>query len=110
MAEWRTVTGWENYEVSDEGEIRVKGKSAPKRTYRSSTGYIATQLSKNGYKKQVYLHRVVAIAFCDGDQGLSVNHIDGNRRNNCKANLEWVDLSTNSKLMHLRRRATQAAA
>ena len=109
MTEWRTVPGWERYEVSNSGLVRVKGKKAAKRTYRASTGYEATQLSHNGYKKQMYVHRLVALAFCDGDSGLTVNHIDGNRHNNCSDNLEWVDAATNTQLMHLRRRRERLA-
>ena len=104
--EWRTVQGWENYEVSNLGEVRVKGKKAAKRTYLKN-GYVATQLSHCGFKKAVYIHRLVAAAFCDGDCGLSVNHIDGNRRNNVAGNLEWVDLATNTRLMHQRRQQQQ---
>ena len=100
--EWRTVQGWENYEVSNLGQVRVKGKKAPKRTYLNH-GYVSTQLSHRGYKKALYVHRLVAIAFCEGDCGLSVNHIDGNRQNNNANNLEWVDLATNTRLMHRRR-------
>ena len=103
--EWRTVQGWENYEVSNLGQVRVKGKKAPKHTYLKN-GYVATQLSHRGFKKAVYLHRLVAAAFCDGDCGLSVNHIDGDRRNNNAENLEWVDLATNTRLMHQRKQAT----
>jgi hypothetical protein len=99
--EWRTVVGWDQYEVSSDGYVRVKGKKAPKRTYLSN-GYVCTQLSCHGFKKRVYLHRLVATAFCPGDPGLTVNHKDGNRQNNCASNLEWVDVATNTRLMHLR--------
>ena len=100
--EWRTAHGWENYEVSSDGQIRVKGKKAPKRTFLHQ-GYICTQLSRHGFKKRVYVHRIVAAAFCDGDCGLSVDHIDGDQLNNHYTNLQWVDLATNSRLMNQRR-------
>jgi hypothetical protein len=100
--EWRTVCGWENYEVSSDGQVRVKSKKAPKRTYLHQ-GYICTQLSRHGFKKRVYVHRLVAAAFCDGDCGLTVDHIDGDRLNNHFSNLQWVDVATNTRLMNQRR-------
>ena len=106
MAEWRTIDDWPNYEVSSDGQVRVKGLKRTKKTYRASTGYEATQLSQNGYKKQLYIHRLVAAAFCEGCDE-SVNHINGDRRDNRAENLEWVDLATNTRLMHLRRQQAQ---
>ena len=49
---------------------------------------------------------MVALAFVPNDDPIyktTVNHIDGNRKNNRADNLEWASLSDNSK-MHIKER------
>lgn len=48
--------------------------------------------------KPVYVHRVIADTFIPNPLNLpQVNHIDGNKCNNCVTNLEWVSQSDNIK-------------
>lgn len=50
-----------------------------------------------GKHKTTSIHRMVAELFVDGfEDGLIVDHIDGDRRNNCYTNLRWVDYKENS--------------
>ena len=52
-------------------------------------------------EKQVPLHRLIALAFCDGfEEGKVVNHKDGNKQNNFANNLEWVTQQENIKHSH----------
>lgn len=58
----------------------------------------------NGYKlvkaagKVFLLHRAIACTFCENPNGYKeVNHKDGNKKNNCASNLEWVTRSMNVK-------------
>lgn len=47
----------------------------------------------NGTKKRRYAHRLVALAYIPNPDPVNkteVNHIDGNKSNNCVDNLEWV--------------------
>ena len=62
-------------------------------------GYLSYNITlPNGKKKRCYAHRLVAIAFLDKIEGKNeVNHIDGNKLNNCVDNLEWVNSSENKK-------------
>lgn len=53
---------------------------------------------KGGKRIKERVHRLVARAFVDGyADGLTVNHIDGNKLNNAASNLEWVSLARNTQ-------------
>jgi HNH endonuclease len=48
--------------------------------------------------KYYFVHRLVAMHYVDGyEEGLQVNHIDGNKQNNHFTNLEWVTGAENMK-------------
>ena len=80
--------------------------------YNSKTGkYLKGQENyKNGYfsynltmpdgsKKRCLAHRLVAIAFIPNTNPKKnqINHIDGNKLNNCVDNLEWVSQEENQQ-------------
>ena len=100
---WKPVVGYEGlYEVSNLGRV----KSLPKRGYKSGgilkqrckDDYMDVRVSKNNKKHTLSVHRAVAEAFIPNpDNKLVVNHIDGNKSNNCVNNLEWNTYSENSK-------------
>jgi len=67
----------------------------------TTKGYRTITLHKNGKQSPVLVHRVIAMAFCEGQkEGLQVNHIDGDKLNNNSRNLEWVTPSENQYHMH----------
>jgi hypothetical protein len=54
-------------------------------------GYEQVVLTKNGVRKTYTVHRLVAMAFIDNPMNKpTVNHKDGNKRNNDYKNLEWA--------------------
>ena len=101
--EWKPVNGYEGlYEVSNMGQIRslprntTSGKMLKFATDKD--GYYRTVLVKNGIKKNVYVHRIVARAFVDGfsDKNNIVNHKNENKQDNCASNLEWCNVKYNT--------------
>ena len=94
MREWRQTIQDERYEVSSLGEIRMIGKDyCLKPNWDATGGYGRVSL-----KKQVRVHTVVAYAFLGPrPDGLDINHIDGNKRNNSSLNLEYVTRSENCR-------------
>lgn len=105
---WLPIEGYEGYyEVSNMG--RVKSLSRPvensqrnvkekfNKFHLKRDGYHSVLLSKNKIKKTIQLHRLVAKAFLPNPENKRVvNHIDGNKLNNCISNLEWVSSRENS--------------
>ena len=66
--------------------------------YVARHGYHEIAVMVSGKRTKYRVHRLVARAFVDGYfEGASVDHLDGNKLNNCSSNLEWVSLSENTR-------------
>jgi hypothetical protein len=60
--------------------------------------YIRITLSRANKKQMCLIHRLVAIAFIPNPENKpDINHKDGNKKNNCIENLEWVTRSENTQ-------------
>lgn len=104
---WKNIE--EYYQVSSEGRVRSldrvqeirkgvfivkKGQILKQRI--DNKGYYRVNLSINGRRKTVSVHRLVATAFCPNPDGRTVvDHIDTNRKNNNYLNLKWVTTKEN---------------
>lgn len=65
-------------------------------TQYSDGGYETITLRVEGRTKTIKIHRLVAEAFIPNEENRPhVNHKDGNKKNNHKDNLEWIDRSGN---------------
>ena len=97
---WKDIEGYNGlYQVSNAGRIRSihysKSKILKQNIIRN---YYYVSLSKCGLAKKLRVSRLVAKAFIDNSfNKQQVNHIDGNKLNNCINNLEWCTASENLK-------------
>lgn len=105
---WKDIPGYEGYyQVSNMGQVKSLSRLVPHlgheylrkgriRKLQENQGYLCVTLNKNSVSKSFGVHQLVALAFIPnpGDRPF-VNHIDGNKRNNCLDNLEWVTAQEN---------------
>jgi hypothetical protein len=99
MEIWKTIEGFENYEISNLGNVKnnLYGKIRLLKQEKAK-GYLRVTFSKNNIQKRFSVHRLVAKYFIENSTNkLCVNHIDGNKQNNIFLNLEWSTHSENEK-------------
>lgn len=98
MEEWKDIIGYEGvYQISSYGQVKNIETNKILIGDKNNLGYRRVTLYKP-IKKRYFIHRLVAIHFCEGySEGLVVNHIDGDKNNNKATNLEWVTRSENDK-------------
>lgn len=108
--EWKDVVGFEElFQVSDLGRIYSKRSSRLLKQHKAKSGYMHLATKIKGVNKCFKVHREVAKAFLEEPKGDSleyskrsfygvaeVNHIDGDKSNNHKSNLEWSSRSENT--------------
>ena len=91
---WKTLTSFPKYEVSSFGNLITKHALRP----WLAQGYEHVGLWHNGRRHNCKIHRLVAEAFIKNPLNKpEVNHIDGNKVNNCVKNLEWCTSSENTR-------------
>lgn len=107
--EWRPMK--ENpdyYEISSMGNIRSVGFSnqwgyhrrrSPRLIHQhpNAKGYMLVNIATNGKYWQMLVHRLVASNFIGDIDGMEINHINGNKRDNRVSNLEICTHSENMR-------------
>ncbi len=108
---WKPIKGYEGiYEVSSLGRVRSlarlridrmgRRKPIPEKMLKmhDRKGYDSVTLQDMGRKAIMSVHRLVAMAFIPNPDNLPViNHRDENPKNNQVSNLEWCDISYNTR-------------
>lgn len=99
---WKDIKGYEGlYKINNLGQVRSFhnyriGKINILKP-RLKRGYYTVGLRKNGKRKWIGIHRLVAQAFIPNPNNYPcVNHKDENKINNIVENLEWCTIKYNN--------------
>ena len=108
----KLIDGYEKYSITEEGDVyslkwdKVR-KLKPQPASQSKKGYVQVRLYDDSGKlgKLQYVHRLVYQNFIgEIPEGLEIDHIDGNPRNNSLTNLQLLSRRGNT---HKYQRETQ---
>lgn len=108
---WKDIVGYGDYKISNTGRIIRKGMVIQRKNYgdfyspqeelklsKDKDGYLKTALRKDGKRKYLRVHRLVATTFIPNPNNLPVvNHINGIKNDNRVENLEWCTVSQNTR-------------
>lgn len=112
MEEWKDIPGYEGlYQASTLGRIKsydrlVNTVYGAKRTFKgrvkalrpdSQDRYILVDFGISGQKETRLVHRLIALTFLGNCDGLEINHLNGNTKDNRVVNIEITTKSENQK-------------
>lgn len=121
---WKDCVGYEGwYQVSNLGRVKSLPREISyqngKKVFRigkligqfldrkdKEAGYLKANLCKEGFSKQEFVHRLVALAHVPNphpDKFNIPNHLDEDKQNNKAENLEWTD--TRGNILYSKERA-----
>ena len=96
MEYFKFIDGYPHLVVSSTGRVISLTHTKELKPFKSNRGYLRISLCKNQTIKSVHLHRLVAESFIPNPNGYdTVDHIDGNKLNNCVDNLQWISRADN---------------
>jgi hypothetical protein len=110
MEIWKAIPNHSGYEASNLGQVRSVNRTVIKKNKWGSVGPVLYKgkllkpwITKDGYHqvelrfgKKMVVHRLVAMAFVDGDFSLTVNHKNNIKTDNQPENLEWISALENT--------------
>lgn len=86
----KKINGYEEYYIDEYGNVYSQKSHKYISQQKGKDGYYYVALCKDGKRKRIAVHRLVATNFIENPSNLPmVNHKDENRENNDVNNLEW---------------------
>lgn len=100
---FKPIFGYEDYSINESGTIKNKQGKVMKPRY-DKYGYARVNLQKDKKKNTEKVHRLVMVTFnqIPNANNMTVDHIDGDCKNNHISNLRWVYLGENLNLKQLK--------
>ena len=107
---YKDIQGYEGkYQISNLGNVYSLITNKILKPRLTLDGYYQVDLCKNGVKKHLYVHRLVAQSFLDNPKNYKiVNHKDENSTNNIVSNLEWCNSTYNNNYGNCKRKISEA--
>jgi hypothetical protein len=91
------VENYKGYFITETGKVWSSKTNRFLKTFVNRKGYLLVKLvNSREDQKTISVHRLVAQHYLtERGSGTQVNHIDGNKLNNSKGNLEWISCLDN---------------
>lgn len=102
MQDFSKIPGFSRYSINKNGVVYSSVTNAFLKGSVNPDGYCNHRLiADDGFTKTIGVHRLLALTFLplppNVDMMETVNHIDGNKRNNSLDNLEWASFKRNQE-------------
>lgn len=99
---WKDIPEWEPYyEINENGDVRNKLTGKYLQGDINNSGYYRICLYHKSKKQRFFRHRLVAQLFIPNPNNYpEVNHINGDKSNNNKNNLQWCNRIHNEREAH----------